>query len=266
MTRTSARARHAVRIAGSLVLAAAGSGSPALAAAEDFATHQNRAPRVMQARADKEAVVRKLFKTAGIDYPPTRLFLRAFKKERQIEVWAGGALGPLTLVSTYPVCATSGELGPKRRQGDMQIPEGVYRLDRFNTTSNFYLSLGVDYPNASDRILGVKGRLGGDIFIHGDCVTIGCLPLTDPLIEEVYLVALDTWLAGQKDIPVHIFPLRMVEAGLVELKEIAKVDATLWAFWQGLLPIYTAFEASHVVPRVTVDPKSGAYKVAAGGR
>jgi murein L,D-transpeptidase YafK len=245
----------------SLVLTLARPGGPALADDESFATHQNRAPRVVQARADKEAAVRALLTAVGVAYPPERLFLRAFKKERELEVWAGGAKGELVLVKTYPVCALSGELGPKRQQGDMQIPEGVYRVDRFNTTSNFYLSLGVDYPNASDRILGVKRRLGGDIFIHGDCVTIGCLPLTDEIIKEVYLVALDTYVAGQREIPVHIFPLRMTEAGLGELREIAKNDATLRTFWQGLLSIYTAFEVSHLPPRVTVDPKSGAYKL-----
>jgi murein L,D-transpeptidase YafK len=196
-----------------------------------------------------------------VAYPPKRLFLRAFKKERLLEVWAGNAKGTLALVKAYPICALSGELGPKRQQGDLQIPEGVYVIDRFNTTSSFYLSLGVSYPNASDRILGAKGRLGGDIFIHGDCVTIGCLPLTDELIKEVYVIALDTFIAGEREIPVHIFPLRMDEAGLKELESIAGDDAVLRAFWQGLAPIYARFESSHMVPGVTVDPKSGAYRL-----
>lgn len=206
--------------------------------------------------------MRELFASARVVYPPRRLFLRAFKKEQELEVWAGGADGPLALVVRYPVCALSGGLGPKRALGDGQIPEGVYVLDRFNTTSNFYLSLGVDYPNAADRALGVRGRLGGDIFIHGSCVTIGCLPITDALIKELYLMALDTRVAGQKNIPVHIFPLRMGDVGMTELQGLARDDARLWAFWQNLAPVYAAFERDHVPPRVKIDPKHGTYEVA----
>ena len=234
----------------------------AAAYGDDFAAHQNRAPRVVTARAEKGAVVRALFAAVRVGYPPDRLFLRAFKRERQLEVWAGGASGALALVTTFPICALSGGLGPKRQQGDMQIPEGAYIIDRFNTASNFYLSLGVSYPNASDRILGIKGRLGGDIFIHGDCVTIGCLPLTDEVIKELYLIALDTYINGQREIPVHIFPRRMDAAGMCELKQMAGDDGALWMFWQVLAPVYAGFEARHVVPRVKVDPRSGAYVVA----
>ena len=143
----------------------------------------------------------------------------------------------------------------------MQIPEGVYGIDRFNTTSNFYLSLGVSYPNAADRILGSKGHLGGDIFVHGDCVTIGCLPLTDDRIKELYVIALDTYLSGRTSIPVHIFPLRMGAAGLAELEELAQGDPARWAFWQNLASVYAAFEAEHELPTITVNPKSGSYDV-----
>jgi murein L,D-transpeptidase YafK len=94
-------------------------------------------------------------------------------------------------IKTYTVCATSGLIGPKRMQGDLQIPEGFYYIDRFNPYSNFYLSLGINYPNTSDRILGDKNNLGGDIFIHGDCVTIGCLPITDSEIKELYIFCVE---------------------------------------------------------------------------
>ena len=77
-----------------------------------------------------------------------------------------------------------GQPWPQATQGDSQVPEGFYHMDRFNPLSNFHLSLGVSYPNQSDRILGASGRLGGDIFIHGDCVTIGCVPITDEGIRE----------------------------------------------------------------------------------
>ncbi len=108
------------------------------------------------------------------------ILLRAYKQESELELWAKNKKDKqYTLLKTYKICASSGTLGPKRKQGDIQVPEGFYVIDRFNPVSNFYLSLGVSYPNASDKILGVKGALGGDIFIHGNCVTIGCLPISD---------------------------------------------------------------------------------------
>ena len=176
-------ARQGVTGASLLLAVLALSGRSVLAG--DFAERQARSARVVAARAEKTETVRALFAAALVPYPPARLFLRAFKREQVLELWAGPKTGSLTLVKTFPVCARSGTLGPKRRLGDLQVPEGAYRIDRFNATSNFYLSLGVDYPNASDRILGTPGRLGGDIFIHGDCVTIGCLPITDDLIKEL---------------------------------------------------------------------------------
>src|SRR5690606_11025729 len=95
-----------------------------------------------------------------------------------------------TLVKTYPVCSSSGLPGPKRKKGDRQTPEGFYHIDRFNPQSAFHLSLGINYPNSSDKILGHSDP-GGDIFIHGSCVTIGCVPLTDDLIKEVYVLAVE---------------------------------------------------------------------------
>lgn len=101
------------------------------------------------------------------------------------------------LIKDYQICSLSGELGPKRQQGDLQVPEGFYWIDRFNPASNFYLSLGINYPNQFDRILGKSGELGGDIFIHGGCVTIGCIPITDDKIKELYLIAVEAKSNGQ---------------------------------------------------------------------
>lgn len=213
--------------------------------------------RVAAVRAARAPAVAAMFQAAKVAYPPGEIYLRAFKSEGELELWAGPRGRPLTLVKTYPICATSGVLGPKRRRGDGQVPEGFYRINVFNPRSNFHLSLGVDYPNASDRILGNKGGLGGSIFIHGSCATIGCIPIEDEPIEEVYLVALE--LKGRREIPVHIFPRRMDEAGLRWLQERAGPDAALWQFWRGLAPGYELFEASRRPPLVTVEPKTGRY-------
>ncbi len=235
-----------------------------LASVSDFRDAQERAPRVVAARARVDARVQKLFEAARIAYPPAQLYLRAFKGEAELEVWGGPAKQPLTRIVTYPICATSGGLGPKRARGDSQVPEGFYRVARFNPYSNFHLSLGIDYPNAADRILGHRGALGGDIFIHGSCVTIGCIPIQDGPIEELYVVALDTRLKGGR-IDVHIFPRRLDEKGLAALRAESNGNGALWHFWQSLAPAYRSFEVTHRVPRVRVDGRTGAYLLASPG-
>lgn len=229
-----------------------------------LASAQNASPRVAVARRERGEEVRRLFATAKVAYPPAQLYLRIFKHERQVEVWARDAAPAMKLVTTYRACATSGDLGPKRRQGDGQIPEGFYVVDRFNPTSNFYLSLGLDYPNASDRLLGERGNLGGDIFIHGDCVTIGCVPIEDD-IKALYLMALDTYVSGGgRPVVVHLFPRRLDDAGVRELLGRGAMDAGLVEFWRSLVPAYELFERERVLPRTSVDPRSGRYSVRSG--
>jgi hypothetical protein len=130
---------------------------------------------------------------ASVAYPPPRITLLAFKEERILEVWAANRTGAYRKIGEYPVLAASGGPGPKRREGDLQVPEGVYRLTTLNPNSRFHLSLRVDYPNATDLAnrLGSDIPTGGDIYVHGSAVSIGCLALGDPAIEELFpLVAL----------------------------------------------------------------------------
>ncbi|MEW6209279.1 MAG: L,D-transpeptidase family protein [Acidobacteriota bacterium] len=226
---------------------------------EDFKSAQSRHPRVKAARAEKDASVKRLFAQKKIPFPPRRVFLRAFKRERVIELWVSrAASGAFELLKEYTFCASSGALGPKRRQGDGQIPEGFYHIDRFNPASNFYLSLGLNYPNQSDRILGASGRLGGDIFIHGDCVTIGCIPITDDLIKELYIIAVEARSVGQREIPAHLFPTRMNEAGMKFLERQTN-NAALRAFWMNIKEGYDFFEKDRRLPVVTVD-RQGSYR------
>jgi len=134
-------------------------------------------------------------------YPPRRLRLVGLKEEKSLEAWT--LVGERwTLLKAYPVLAASGGPGPKLREGDGQVPEGVYRLTAFNPNSSYHLSIRVDYPNAEDRAAAAsdgRERLGGDIFIHGKAVSIGCLAIGDPAIEELYLLLADTGL-GNADI------------------------------------------------------------------
>jgi murein L,D-transpeptidase YafK len=229
-----------------------------IAPGNDFAERQTHAPRVQQARSEKMTAIGQLFAAAKIAYPPAQMLLRVIKDEDVLELWAGAAGTRLSLLKSYAICARSGGLGPKRQQGDLQVPEGFYHVDRFNAWSRFFLSLGINYPNRSDRILGVKGRLGGDIFIHGDCVTIGCVPIETEPIKELYVMALDTHLAGHA-VHVHIFPARLdADRDLVAL---AGGDASLVAFWRQLQAGWQAFESQRRLPVVNVDPDSGVYQM-----
>ena len=104
---------------------------------------------------------RTLFEKQGYEYPPQNIYLRIFKDEQILEVWTKRDVDKTyKKVCDYEFCATSGKLGPKRQEGDLQIPEGFYYIDRFNPNSNFFLSLGINYPNKSDKILGVKRQFG----------------------------------------------------------------------------------------------------------
>lgn len=225
---------------------------------KSFKAEQLRYERVRTAYKEKEATLTALLATKKIQPSSIELFLRVFKHERLLEVWGKEKKQEqFTLLKQYDFCETSGNLGPKRQMGDGQIPEGCYIIDRFNPVSNFHLSLGINYPNASDRILGAQGRLGNDIFIHGNCVTIGCIPITDDKIKEVYVLAVEAKSNGQAKIPVHIFPSRLNEQGLKTLTNNYRHNSTLIGFWRDLQPIYYAFESTHQAPgyRITTSGK-----------
>jgi len=223
----------------------------------------DRSSRVVTARQQRGAAVKQLFVDKGVPYPPPVVFVRIFKRDDQLELWAGKRNEPLTLIKSYPICAKSGLLGPKRRIGDLQVPEGFYRISQFNPVSNFHLSLRVSYPNASDAVLSDRKHPGGDIFIHGSCVTIGCVPIEDGPIEELFIALLDSQRSNAAEIPVHIFPARMNDDGMVFLQKEASATGQHLEFWNNLRPGYEAFERTHKVPRVSVDKKSGAYRVEA---
>jgi hypothetical protein len=130
---------------------------------------------------------------AGLPYPPSELALLGFKRERRLEVW-GRADGPWARIDVLSILAASGGDGPKLRQGDRQVPEGLYRLIAFNPRSNFHLSMMVDYPNLDDlAAAATDGRfdLGGDIFIHGGAKSIGCLAIGDGPIEDLFVLVAD---------------------------------------------------------------------------
>lgn len=225
---------------------------PFLFQADSFRKAQKRYPRVRQAYKEKEQLVKEMLSGKSIKMNAVQVCLRAFKKEKEIEVWAKNSSDTIfQLLKTYDVCATCGLPGPKRKQGDMQIPEGYYHIDRFNAYSVFYLSLGINYPNTSDRILGKKGRLGGDIFIHGECVTIGCLPITTPKIKELYVLCVEAKNAGQKKIPVTIFLAKLSQSKFHNLKNRYKDDSDRVGLWTDLKAGYDFFNKHKKLPGIS---------------
>jgi hypothetical protein len=147
------------------------------------------------------------FDRIGVAYPPSRIVLVGLKNEKRLEVWVAGSGSGFSLLKTYPVLAASGALGPKLQEGDLQVPEGIYRIESLNPNSMFHLSLRVNYPNSFDRAkAAVDGRsnLGGDIMIHGNKCSIGCLAMGDPAAEELFVLAART---GIDEISVILSPV-----------------------------------------------------------
>ena len=242
------------------LLTCAASFSCQLTDPQNFKEKQQRYPRVHRAMQQKDPLLRQLFAAQGMAYPPQKIFIRVFKQEKILELWAFSASqGLFKLVKHYPVCRTSGDIGPKRREGDLQIPEGFYFIDRFNPKSNFYLSLGINYPNRSDQIFGKKGEPGSDIFIHGGCVTVGCIPITDEYIKEIYWLAVQAKSNGQSEIPVHIFPTRLDNQAMLALKRAFPNNETLITFWKNLEIGYNWFERSRNLPKTSIN-RQGVYQ------
>lgn len=229
--------------------------------APSFAAQQLSSERVSVAKNETNAQLKQLFIQKDLDYPPHRIFWRVFKSEDVMELWAADdAQQAMTLVKTYDICSMSGVLGPKRKQGDGQVPEGFYHIDHFNTYSAYHLSLRVNYPNASDRAISPSGDMGGDIYIHGDCVSIGCMAMTTPKIKEIYWLSVQARNNGQTNIPVHIFPARLSAFKMGILRCLYRGNPKLIAFWENLQQGYRYFQQKNTLPTIHVGEK-GRYVV-----
>src|SRR3954471_18118560 len=212
-----------------------------------FIDVQKTFPNVALALKSKQDTLQKQFAALGLQWPPKQIYIRSFKYDSQMEVWARNNNSEnFKLFKTYRVCALAGTLGPKRMAGDYQVPEGFYFINEFNPNSNYYLSLGLNYPNQSDRILSDSSRPGGDIYIHGSCVTVGCIPVTDQQIDEIYILAAYAKASGQDYIPVHIYPIRYNNKKSTEyLSSLTRNDAQLRIFSERLEKVYDHFELTH---------------------
>ncbi len=162
------------------------------------------------------------FATRSIAYPPARVVFVALKDKHELQVYVAPANGKFVYVSTYPVLGASGKLGPKLREGDFQVPEGIYHLT-LEPNTPYHLALRLNYPNEFDLAHAMEdGRQdpGSDILIHGSTGSIGCLAMGDPASEDLFLLAND---AVNKDTQVVICPTDLRTASEPELP-----NAPLW--------------------------------------
>ncbi|RYY41240.1 MAG: hypothetical protein EOO08_02885 [Chitinophagaceae bacterium] len=228
-----------------------------------FLNYQKGFSRPSQALRNKLDTLQKQFAAKGLAWPAKYIYIRSFKYDSQLEVWVkNDRKDPYKLFKTYRVCALAGSLGPKRMQGDYQVPEGFYYINEFNPNSNYYLSLGLNYPNLSDRILSDSMQPGGDIYIHGSCVTVGCIPVTDTYIEEIYVLSAIARDAGLEYIPVHIFPIRYnTKRSADYLASLTKTDLELKRFAENLEKVYDHFEVTRQLPVIMTNDR-GEYQFA----
>lgn len=222
-----------------------------------FIDYQKTFPRPSEALLRKQDTLKKQFAEKKLQWPAKYIYIRSFKYDSQLEVWVKNEVSEhFQLFKTYKVCALAGSLGPKRMEGDYQVPEGFYYISDFNPRSNYYLSLGINYPNLSDKILSDSLRPGGEIYIHGSCVTVGCIPITDQQIDELYILAAYAKDRGQDFIPVHIFPIRFnKEKSISYLESITKDNKAMKKFAERLEDAFDYFEKYKQLPVVMIGTK-----------
>ncbi|MDR0762471.1 MAG: L,D-transpeptidase family protein [Campylobacteraceae bacterium] len=214
----------------------------AMTAQSSFLDEQKKYERVRTALKEKSEFVLKNLSNANISMDNLNILFIAYKNEAVLEIYAKNKDEDFyKLLQQYDIMQSSGDLGPKSAQGDKQVPEGFYYINRFNPSSNFYLSLGINYPNAADKLRSDAKDLGGDIFIHGSFVTVGCLPMSDDKIKEIYLYAMLAKNAAQAAIPVYIFPFRMNENNMSKFEKKYVDDKKLFTFWRNLKEGYDRF-------------------------
>ncbi len=207
-----------------------------------------------------EDSLKKQFLEKKLHWPPSELYIRSFKYDRQLEVWVkNDDKETFKLFKTYRVCMQSGSMGPKRFEGDYQIPEGFYYINEFNPNSNYHLALGLNYPNASDKILSDSLHPGKGIYIHGNCVSTGCIAISDAPIEELYVLTTYVKDNGQNFIPVHVFPVKYnIRKSFEYLAQATKENQTLQKFAITLKDAFDYFEEKKKLPVILIN-KKGEY-------
>jgi murein L,D-transpeptidase YafK len=191
-----------------------------------------------------------LAKMEALDTTPSSpTLIRTYKKEAELEIWKMKSNGEYALLKTYPMCRWSGQLGPKKREGDMQVPEGFYSIapGQMNPNSHYYLAFNVGYPNAYDR---AYGRTGGNVMVHGVCSSAGCFSMTDEQVADIYAIARDSFAGGQREIQLQSYPFHMTAENMAKFRLDPNID-----FWKNLKDGSDHFEVTKTEPSVLVCGK-----------
>jgi murein L,D-transpeptidase YafK/Tfp pilus assembly protein PilX len=193
------------------------------------------------------AVLSKL-SSMGIDRS-SPMMLRIFKEEGRLELWKADRANRFKLVRNYKICAWSGKLGPKMKEGDRQAPEGFYPLSKanMNPNSSYYLAINTGYPNAYDR---ANKASGTHLMIHGACSSSGCYSMTDEQMVEIFAFARDAFGGGQSTIQLQAFPFRMTAENMARHRDNPNIE-----FWKMLKVGYDHFELTKRPPEVNVCEK-----------
>ncbi len=168
-------------------------------AAPDSNVEKTVDDRLREYGSTSRARLKPYFDAKQVPYPPARLTLVGLKQERQLEIYAAGQNQELQYIHTYPILGASGGPGPKQKEGDHQVPEGIYAVEWLNPNSLYHVSFRIGYPNEFDRAQAqVEGRtnLGGDIMLHGGSGSVGCLAMGDPASEDFFVLAADTGISN----------------------------------------------------------------------
>lgn len=220
-----------------------------------FREKQLKYTRVREAYSAKEKTVIKTLSDRTISRDSLRIYLQAFKTGKKVEVW-GKNISDSTymLIKEIPICEISGEIGPKRRSYDLQVPEGFYYINELNPYSKYYLSMKINYPNASDSIRGVKGRLGNLIYIHGGCESSGCISVNDEKIKELFVYCIEAYNAGQEKVEIAIYPAKLEDKTYNRLITGYSKNKDKVSLWADLKKSYDLFNLKKVPPTVKYLP------------
>ncbi|WP_137133746.1 murein L,D-transpeptidase family protein [Rhizobium sp. FKY42] len=177
------------------------------------------------------------------------IMIRVFKEEGKMEIWKARADNRFEKITDYDICAWSGKLGPKVKEGDRQAPEGFYNLTpaHLNPNSKYYLAINTGFPNRYDA---ANGRTGSNLMIHGACSSSGCYSMTDEQILEIYAFARDAFKGGQSSVQLQAFPFRMTAENMARHRTSENYD-----FWKMLKVGYDNFEVTKRPPEVAVCGK-----------
>ena len=185
------------------------------------------------------------------------ILARIFKEEAELEIWKKNRDGEYALLKTFPICRWSGDLGPKKKEGDRQAPKRIYTITpgQINPNSNYYLAFNTGFPNTYDRAMGYTGS---ELMVHGDCSSRGCYAMTDEQIQEIYALARESFFGGQKSFQLQAYPFHMTALNMAKHRNNPN-----FAFWKMLKEGYDHFDATHQEPKVAVCDRRYVFDAAA---